>query len=145
MLIRIFPNTRDEFESEDELKDWLNDELRNERNGRYRLRSTNGVGKIPPRNIVLFRFHDHIVGHATVADGIRPLNEVVNGIKYEALIQFEPASIRVYNQSLPIETLETFTGRDLSFGRAYFKFEDADDLFEEILAKVERDGFWSHN
>lgn len=136
MIIRIFPHSKDEFETEDALTEWLSDVLPEERNGRYRLRSTNGVGQIPPGSVILFRFRNHIVGHAAVAQGVTALNEIIDGIRYEAMIRFEPTSIRVYADPLPIELLQQITGRSLAFARAYYKFKDADDIFREVLLAV---------
>jgi len=136
MIIRIFPNTRKEFDAEEKLRDWLNDELRL-RGGEYHLRTTNGVGSIPAGSIVLFRFEKNIVGHAVVKKDVVSFNKKIDGIKYEGMIQFKPSSIKVYKKALPIEFLEKITGRNFSFGRAYFRIETS-DLFHKILAEIKK-------
>ena len=123
MLIRIFPHTTDEFEDEIALKYWLNHTLPYDQEGCYHLRTTQGVGQLPPGSLVLFRFKKNIVGSALVKQGVQPLNETIGGITYKGLITFDPDSIYVYDYSIPIAFLEDLTQRDFSFARTYFKIK----------------------
>ena len=103
MTIRIFPHTKKEFETEEELRDWLAHELKS-RKGKYRLRTTNGVGSIPSGSVVLFRFDNNIIGHAIVEKDVELINEEIDGVKYKGRIQFNlvrvqfPDACVVYNR-----------------------------------------------
>lgn len=123
MLIRIFPHTKEEFADEIQLKHWLKYILPDEREGYYRLRTTRGVGQIPPGSVVLFRFGNNIAGSAIVQQDVEAFKETVEGIQYEGRLKFDPDSIKVYDCSIPIEFLADLTQRSFSFAKAYFKIE----------------------
>ena len=123
MLIRIFPHTKEEFADEIQLKHWLKYILPYEREGYYRLRTTRGVGQIPPGSVVLFRFGNNIVGSAVVQQDVEAFNRTVKGVHYEGRIRFDPASINVYDHSIPIEFLQDLTQRSFTVARTYFKIE----------------------
>lgn len=123
MLVKVFPHSNKEFESDIALKYWLKYTLPAEWQGRYRLRTTNGVGSIPPGSVVLFRFGSAIVGSAVVAKDVEPISEVIGSMEYKGVIFFQPDSIKIYDPSIPMEFLEDLTKRDMNFGQAYYKIE----------------------
>jgi hypothetical protein len=123
MLIRIFPHSKEEFEDEIALKYWLAHILPYERKGRYLLRSTGRVGKIPPGSVVLFRFGNNIVGSAVVQQDVESIDETIDGVHYEGRIRFDTNSVKVYDCSIPIEFLEDLTQRPFAVARTYFKIE----------------------
>ena len=66
--VRIFPHSKEEFPSEDSLRDWLLGELRDKdkNGGVYHLRTSSRVKDLPPGSIVLFRYGKGIVGEGVV-------------------------------------------------------------------------------
>ena len=139
-IIRIFPHSREEFNTDDELRMWLYNGLRL-RDGEYYLRSTKGVGSIPPGSIVLFRFDKYIVGEAIVKDDVKEINIIKNDVKYGGMIKFEASSIRIYRRPLEIKFLEKLTGRDFSVARTYFRINEW-DIYPQILAEIAKYGFF---
>ena len=137
--VRIFPHSRDEFETDDELRSWLHNGLRL-RDGEYYLRATKGIGSIPRGSIVLFRFDKDIVGEAIVKEDVQKVDIIRRGVKYEGMIKFEASSIRIYRRPIKIKFLENITGRDFSVARTYFKIEW--DVYRQILAEVVKYGFF---
>jgi len=129
MAIRIFPHSMEEFSNELELIKWLNGRLR-QNMGKYHLRGIQAVGKIPPGNIVLFRFKNNIVGHAIVKKDIVKKTQVINGVTYHGIIQFVASSITVYKKPIAINRIEKVTNRDLSKGRPYYKFENPETYYK---------------
>ena len=137
--MRIFPHSRDEFETADDLKTWLLTALK-ARGGRYFLRLDSKHGSNPTGSIVLFRHGDEIVGEAVVEQDFVPEPKIEGGFSYEGYIKFSPSSIRTYVGAIPIETLERLTRRDLKRARPYYKIEDW-TIYPLILAAVVREGF----
>ena len=138
--IRIFPHSREEFETDDELMSWLHNGLRL-RDGEYYLRSTQGVGSISPGSIVLFRFDKDIMGEAIVKEDVKEVDITENEVRYEGMIKFEASSIRIYRRPVEIKFLESLTGRDFSVARTYFKIDNW-DIYPQILAEVAKYGFF---
>ena len=137
--VRIFPHSRDEFETADEIRIWLYNGLRL-RDGGYYLRAIKGVGSIPRGSIVLFRFDKDIVGEAIVKENVKEVDVIESGVRYEGMIKFEASSIRIYRRPIKIKFLENITGRDFSVARTYFKIEW--DVYPQILAEVVKYGFF---
>ena len=139
--IRIFPHSREEFRSADELASWLQSGLRY-RDGKYHLRRVGaGIGSIPPGSVVLFRFDKEIIGEAIVKQDVVEEEIVDSGYTYKGYIQFEQSSVRVYRGFLPIEFLEKATGKDLSVARTYYKIDDWGVYAKVIKEQVKRGGF----
>ena len=138
-MIRIFPHSRDEFETTDDLKTWLLTALK-ARGGRYYLREGSKYGSNPPGSIILFRYGDEIVGEAVVEEDFTPEHKAESGFRYEGYIKFEPSSIRTYVGALSIETLERIVGRELKPARPYYKI-DSWIVYPSILAEVVKEGF----
>ena len=138
-IIRIFPHSRDEFPTADDLRTWLLTALK-ARGGRYHLRTSQG--SIPPGSVVLFRHGDEVVGEAVVEENFisQPTKEA--DVTYEGFIKFAPSSIRVYVGALPAKVLGQLCGRDFSGARPYYKIEDW-ALYPKILAEVAVEGFYS--
>ena len=137
--IRIFPHSREEFKTDDELRSWLYNGLRL-KDGEYYLRAIRGVGSIPKGSIVLFRFDKDIVGEAIVKEDVKKIDIIENGVKYEGMIKFEASSIRIYRRPIKIKFLEKITGRDFSVARTYFKIDW--NIYPQILAEVVTYGFF---
>lgn len=131
--IRIFPHSREQFESDDVLKDWLK-----QNNGEYWLKSLQPIKSVPTGSIVLFRFDKEIVGEAVVQRDIRKLD--TNEFESEGKIKFEPASIRIYKKPLKIKTLEKFTGKNLKGANIYYKIYTW-SIYSKILAETVKDGY----
>lgn len=140
-VIRIFPHSRKEFRSADELASWLQSGLR-DRDGKYHLRNVGaGIGSTPPGSVVLFRFDKEIIGEAIVKQDVIEEEIVDSGYTYKGYIQFEQSSVRVYRGFLPIEFLEKASGRDLSVARPYYKIDDWGVYAKVIKEQVKRGGF----
>ena len=140
--IRIFPHSREEFETDDELRTWLHNGLRL-RDGKYYLRSIQpvGLGKNPPGTLVLFRFDKEILGEAVVKEDVVKVERQRGDVEYEGMIKFEASSIRIYRKPIKVEYLEKLTGRDLSVAKTYFKFDDW-NIYHRILEEAVKDGFF---
>lgn len=138
VIIRIFPHSREEFSSADDLRTWLLTALK-ARGGRYFLRSTQG--SIPTGSIVLFRHGDEIIGEAVVENDFVSREMSEKGVTYEGFIKFAPSSIRTYVGALSIESLGKLAGRDFSGARPYYKIEDW-TLYPKILSEVVKEGFY---
>lgn len=137
-VIRIFPHSKEEFATADELRTWLVTALK-ARGGRYLLRSSQG--SIPSGSIVLFRHGNEIIGEAVVEEDFVAKSIKEGDFTYEGFIKFAPSSIRVYVGSLPIKALEELAQRDFSVARTYYKIEDW-ALYSRILSEVVKEGFY---
>jgi hypothetical protein len=140
--IRIFPHSREEFETDDELRTWLHNGLRL-RDGKYYLRSIQpvGLGKNSPGTLVLFRFDKEILGEAVVKEDVVKVERQRGDVEYKGMIKFEASSIRIYRKPIKVEFLEKLTGRDLSVAKTYFKFDDW-NIYHKILEEAVKDGFF---
>jgi len=138
-IIRIFPHSKEEFPTADDLRSWLLTALK-ARGGRYLLRS--GQGSIPPGSVVLLRHGNKIVGEAVVEEDFVSQHIEEEGFTYEGFIKFAPSSIRLYVGALPIEVLGNIAGRDFSVARTYYKIEDW-AVYSRILCEVVGEGFYS--
>jgi len=125
-VVCIFPHSDDEFSTPDKLRNFLSDELPAEPEpGRYLLRKIRRRDKdfkvrVTRGSLVLFSKKGQIVGQATAQNAIRELEppepgETEMGIStiYYHEIFFDPMSIKVYSEALPIEELESWSGRRL--------------------------------
>ena len=68
-----FPHSDDQFETPNELMEWLDYSLKNTHRGYYRYREAPGLGRLEPGSVVFFYKNKLIVGCATVEKGSRPL------------------------------------------------------------------------
>jgi hypothetical protein len=111
--VRIFSHdTQREFPSEDDLRTWLLNGLRGN-GGVYCFRRANAVDDLPPGSIVLFRYHEQIVGEAVVREGKKVYKKkkylrTLSGqeLDYAAEVTFAPASIRLYSPPLPVDVIQ---------------------------------------
>ncbi len=136
MVIRIFPHSKKEFNNESDLQKWLKSDLILQ-DGKYLLRTINGVGSIPVGSMVLFRFNKNIVGQAVVERDIKPINKETNGVTYKGIIKFNISTIKVYRKPLPIGFVEKLTDRSFQFARAYYKFYDY-SIYDKIQEEINR-------
>lgn len=136
--IRIFPCNREEFETVEELRIWLEKTLPLEREGRYRLRTLQNIKSVPQGSIVLFRFDQEIIGEAIVRQDIQEINEEINGVNYVGAIYFEPSSIRIYKRPLPVSFIEQLSNKNLAVPRSYYKIYDF-NIHKAILEKEKED------
>src|ERR1700677_1447542 len=99
--IRIFPHSRAEFPTKENLTTWLANGLKH-RGGQYLLVSRDRVAELPPGSVVLFRYGTDIVGEAVVKESLRDFPVTAQNSAtgedqaYESCVRFEPTSIRVY-------------------------------------------------
>ena len=145
-IIRILPHTRAEFPSSDHLRTWMLTALK-ANGGCYLLRSFGvlGAGNNPPGSIVLFRFHDQIVGEAVIEQdvtrqNIEDLTPEGQPFTYEGYMKLAPSSIRAYIGSLSVAELGDLCGRDFSIANPYYKIDDW-AVYPKILARVAPQGF----
>lgn len=76
--------------------------------------------RVVPQSLALFRKGPVIVGHAVVQEPIREVDPPVHErtergipmIHYHDIV-FNPQSVRVYSEALPVKALEDWTGRRL--------------------------------
>lgn len=127
--LRIFPNSqKKEFKTKAELVNYLRNELRGSRNGRYNFRKYKSVKRISKDSVALFRFADSIMGWGQILE-VAKYEPFVNsyGEKYQGYIMFKPRSVKVFEPPLPIRDLEKITGMIFHFknnfrtGRVYYK------------------------
>ena len=71
-----FPHSDDQFETPNELMEWLDYSLRNTHRGYYRYRKAPGLGRLEQGSIVFFYKNKLIVGSAVVEKNSRPLEQV---------------------------------------------------------------------
>ena len=111
--IRIFPNsTAEEFETEEELREYLSNELPTRKpQGKYNFHKFRSVKNISAGTVALFRFQDRIVGFATVAE--RPVL-TSPGSYYEGHMIIETSSIRLLSKNLSIKRLEEIINHEKS-------------------------------
>ena len=140
--IRIFPHSREEFETDDELRTWLHNGLRL-REGKYYLRSIQpvGLGKNSPGTLVLFRFDKEILGEAVVKEDVVKVERQRGNVEYEGMIKFEASSIRIYRKPIKVEFLKKVTKLNLVGANVYYKFDDW-NIYPKILEEVAKDGFF---
>ncbi|MDP2858820.1 MAG: hypothetical protein Q8P50_12700 [Bacillota bacterium] len=146
-IIRVFPHSRDEFPTADDLRTWLATALK-AKGGRYLLHSLTGIGEgnTPPGSIGLFRFHDEIVGEAVVVEDVQrakiqePSGVGGNAVTYEGFIQFVPSSIRLYVGGLAISDLQAVVGTNLQSAQTRNVISDW-SVYPAILRLAARQGF----
>ena len=143
--LRIFPYSRDEFPSIDSLTTWLMTGLK-ARGGTYYLRSANSVRDLDPGSIVLFRYHDKIIGEGVVTNYIKGSapDRTIPGedFEYEARVVFAPSSIRLYAPAVPVDALQRCIGEEPNIvpsAQPYFKLTDW-SVYPKLLAVVTRGG-----
>jgi len=143
--IRIFPHSRDEFPSIDSLTTWLMTALK-ARGGTYHIRSAKSVKTLETGSIVLFRYHDMIVGEGVVSNYIKEPSpdRTVAGeeIAYEARTIFAPSSIRIFQPPIPIGDLQGVVGAEpnmIPSAQPYFIIEDW-SVYPKLLAVAVKQG-----
>lgn len=126
-VVCIFPHSDDEFATADELRSFLRDWLSTrESKGRYLLgklgwKDKDFKDKVIRGSLVLFRKGKKVVGHAMVEELIRELHPPEHGKTEHGVpkdyyhdIIFDPESVRIYPDDLPVESLENWVGRKLN-------------------------------
>ena len=124
----FFPHTDEEFESPEELRDWLGHDLKKYRRGGYHMRNPAGLGQLENGSLVFFHKKNFVVGCAVVEEGIRESTaEQIDrfGEEFQHFIKFIPESIWAWNngQFLTDEEVYGITGKHLGQG-----FTTIDDL-----------------
>jgi len=121
----IFPHSDDEFATAAMLRSFLSNTLPKTQEGIYLLRRLGWKDKdfkarVVPDSLVLFRKGAVIVGDAVVQEPIRELDPPMHDqtelgipVIYYHDIVFNPESIKVYVKDLPVNTLESWSGRSL--------------------------------
>ena len=139
--IRIFPHSREEFPSLDDLITWLMTALRG-KGGKYLLRSANSVADLPEGSIVLFRYAHLIVGEGVVKEPVQRgshTEQTLTGtdVEYGASVIFSPSSIRIYAPPIPVDRLQEHVGTAVNIGvpRSYYKIENW-SVYPKLLADV---------
>lgn len=138
----IFPHSDDEFPTEDDLRRFLSNALPSEPDaGRYLLgklgrKDKNFKDRVIPDSLVLFRKKGAIVGQAiskTMIEELEPPEEgeTETGTKatYSHQIFFDPESIEVYPETLPIEQVESWANRKLD--PRYYSIIGSRQAFEQ--------------
>jgi len=143
--IRIFPHSKEEFPSVDSLTTWLLNGLK-ARGGTYHMRSSKAVKDLEAGSIVLFRYHDKIVGEGVVSNYIKGAasDKTIAGedVEYEARTVFSPSSIRVYSPPVDIEALQSLIGDQPNIvpsAQPYFIINDW-SVYPRLLALVIQQG-----
>ena len=141
--IRIFPNnTSKEFSTEDELRDYLlNDLPTRVPPGRYNFLSFRSVRNIPSGTLALFRFQDMIIGWGRVKDRAKKSSAVPG---YEGYMIIDPSIIHVLKTPLSIKRLEDIIKREKTFhfkqnyktGRGYRIVPSK--YYEEVLTEFNK-------
>ena len=104
--IRVFVLSDKDPDSKDDetRKTYLTEKLPIEQKGKYYFQNKPKVGKVK-KTLVLFRNEDYIIGSGI----LRAVNDdygdgkVENGIEYVGYCQFDPESIKYFNDPIPKE------------------------------------------
>lgn len=103
----FFPHSDDEFKNENELRCWLDNDLRIYREGYYHLKKGTGLGSLDKGSIVFFHKSKWIVGCAVVEENSRdttPEEKGRYGDEYEIVVKFNPSSIWVWTDDEFVST-----------------------------------------
>lgn len=142
-VIRIISMKEDrEFQTNGEVKDWLNRTCRVLRNGKYHFYDKRYLGeeKNPPGTILIFKWKNNLIGEGIIKED-RLLNKDKT-IPEPYYVKFEPTSIRTYTKEIPVpyirDMIKELTGKDIQGqgttiinGQAYL----------HILSKIMENGF----
>ncbi|MEM0135024.1 MAG: hypothetical protein QXU18_07350 [Thermoplasmatales archaeon] len=143
-----FPHSDDQFETANELMEWLDWGLRNTHGGYYRYREAPGLGLLEPGSIVFFYKNKLIVGSAVVEKVSRPLEDAEiercdeiygsddNCAGMKNVVKFFPNSIWVWDEHDLVSESEfkEITGKNLQH---YVGIESDDvlKLYEMVARK----------
>ena len=129
-----FPHSNDQFETPNQLMEWLDYSLRNTHRGYYRYRKAPGLGRLEPGSLVFFYKNKLIVGTAVVEKGSRPLERTeiercdeVHGLDndcagMENIVKFFTNSIWVWDEhDLVSESEFKSRGEDVNYRASFIK------------------------
>ena len=126
--IVVFPNSQKyEFKTEEEIKEYLKDELPNRPiKGQYKFRSYSRVKNIKLGTLVLFRFSDKIIGSAILSKEAVQLEEEGSPHKGYVILK----DIQVLPYPLMIKELEELT--DISFHQEKRSYSTGGQTYQRI-------------
>ena len=141
-VVRVLPHSPKEFESAEELANWVGRELK-ERGGQYRAPTMSRFSRIPPGSICLFMKDKRIVAEGVVKEAVRKYEgketSPVTSKCYEGVITFEPSSLRRYVHPLELDFVQQLIGKRLipRFG-GKLTWDD----YGKLLSEVVKAGFY---
>lgn len=120
-IVCFFPHSRDQFDDERDLRNWLDLGLRRYLQGKYRLKRASGLGPLEAGSIAFFHFKGWIVGCAVVEEAKRPTtNEEKRrfGDEWEYVVKFMPSSIWAWGneQFVAVKKAEEIIGKGIGQG-----------------------------
>jgi hypothetical protein len=138
--IVFFPHSKEEFENEFELRNWLDLELRVYQRGEYKLKKAKGLADLDEGSIVFFHRNNWVVGFAIVEQSKRKTTREEKekyDTSFEYVVKFIPESIIALNdkQFIQISEIEKVVGKKIR--RGYPIVEDPNNLLSifKILAQ----------
>jgi len=141
-VVKILPHSPKEFETADDLANWLGTELR-ARGGQYHVVTMSRRYEMCPGSVCLFMKDKRIVGEGVVKESIRKYegNEIspTTGRVYEGTIIFEPSSLRRYARPLELDLVQQVSRRRIT-PRFVQSLGWAD--YGRLLAEVAKTGFY---
>jgi len=115
-VVKVLPHSPEEFKDAGKLSEWIGKELKTD--GIYLIASVRKVKDLCPGSICLFMKDKRTVGEGIVKE-FKPYSgrekSPVTGKPYEAVITFDPSSLRRYVKPLELITIRDLTGRMLNF------------------------------
>ena len=137
----LFPHNRLEFENAGKLADWLRGDLKS-RGGMYLCATARKYRRVGTGAIIGFHKDKLLVGHAQVQYGLKPYagpeKSPDTRRTYEAFLDFDPESIKVYVRRLSFRELQPLFGKSLSW-RAVQRLTWDD--YEKLQSVVSKDGY----
>lgn len=148
-------HTDDQFETPNDLMEWLNSSLRNTHRGYYRFRKGPKLKALKPGSIVLFHKNGLILGSAVVEKASRPLTQseidecdeiygTSNGCsKMKNIIKFFPNSIWVWDEHelVSADEFEEITGDELRH-YIYIKPAHVLEIYRLVAEKRQKMESW---
>lgn len=131
---RIFPVTDDwEFNTIEKFQKWLETTCKEERSGKFHLRTKTGLGDgcNPPGSLWIFRFKGHLIGEGEVEIDIIDTDDDLLG---NYAISFRPNTIKLYSNPIPVKDITLPSRKDIIRRGIKLSHEDYEYL-KDILGK----------
>lgn len=116
--VYLVPHAQEEFESINDLKEFLSKELKF-RGGWYYVASVHYWRNVSRGSMCLFQKNKTIIGEGKLLSDLMPNNKgeksPVTGMSYEGRVQFDPASIKIYARGVPFDEAERIVGKTLTW------------------------------
>lgn len=118
--VYLVPHSPKEFrEGATELSRWLSEDLAGEKAGEYAVASAHYWRNVIPGSICVFHKDKMIVGEGKLVGGLLPYHGTEisprTGKTYAGVVNFEPASIKVYKDPISFSTAEKLLNKTLTF------------------------------